>query len=121
MAKRKKKISGLGDVVKVVTDTLGIEQCNDCKQRQTELNRLFPFKRVKPMTEAHKEELKDFFGDNGKGTKVINDKQVTFTKDEIAMLNRIYSETFRIENTCDTCSGVIIAIVKDLNKLYINS
>lgn len=36
-------IRGLGDVVKRVTDFLGIPQCGGCRQRQETLNKLVPF------------------------------------------------------------------------------
>lgn len=39
----KNKTKGLGDVVKIATDALGIEQCEGCVQRQELLNNLIPF------------------------------------------------------------------------------
>lgn len=45
MAKKTKnnKIEGLGDVVKEVTNFLGIETCDDCEERRKKLNQMFPF------------------------------------------------------------------------------
>lgn len=40
---KKKKLKGLGDVVKVVTNAIGIETCDDCEQRRLKLNKMFPF------------------------------------------------------------------------------
>jgi len=40
-----KKSQGLGDSIKVITDTLRIPQCGACKRRQQKLNRLFPYKK----------------------------------------------------------------------------
>lgn len=48
MAKKK----GLGDVIKAVTDAVGIEQCEGCKKRQDWLNVNFAFNKPKPLTEA---------------------------------------------------------------------
>lgn len=42
--KRKKRMRGLGDVVKSGTSAIGIKQCDACKQRQAWLNRKVPFK-----------------------------------------------------------------------------
>lgn len=42
MAKNR-KIKGAGDLVKVVTDALGIEQCDGCEKRQDQMNKLIPF------------------------------------------------------------------------------
>lgn len=41
--KNKRKIKGAGDVIKVVTNVLGIEQCDECLVRQEKLNKMFPF------------------------------------------------------------------------------
>lgn len=56
----KKKVTGLGDVVKVVTDTLGIEQCDGCVERQNNLNMALPFnkKTQLELTTNEKEWLK---------------------------------------------------------------
>lgn len=50
---KKKKIKGLGDVVKAVTNAVGIETCDDCEQRRLKLNKMFPF------TKSVKRELTD--------------------------------------------------------------
>jgi len=36
------RFSGLGDVIKWLTDKLSIQQCQSCKERQRRLNELFP-------------------------------------------------------------------------------
>ena len=46
-AERKKKLNGLGDLVKKGTDLLKIKQCGGCKKRQEWLNKKFPFKDAK--------------------------------------------------------------------------
>lgn len=48
----KKKITGLGDVVKKVTEVLGIESCDACEERRKKLNEIFPFtKKAGELTE----------------------------------------------------------------------
>ena len=42
--------TGLGDTVKKITEFFNIEQCEGCKERQAELNRLFPYV-VKPTSD----------------------------------------------------------------------
>lgn len=37
-------ITGLGDVVSLVTDKFNIHKCHKCKKRQQKLNKLLPFK-----------------------------------------------------------------------------
>lgn len=39
------KVKGVGDVVKKMTDFLGIKQCGACAKRQQKLNEMFPFKK----------------------------------------------------------------------------
>lgn len=39
----KPKMAGAGDLVKRVTDALGIPQCGGCVERQAALNKLLPF------------------------------------------------------------------------------
>ena len=34
---------GLGDVVKKVTNAIGIPTCNKCEERRKKLNRIFPY------------------------------------------------------------------------------
>lgn len=43
--KRTEPIQGAGDVVKKVTEFLGIPTCDDCEKRRQALNRAFPFTR----------------------------------------------------------------------------
>lgn len=41
--KKKKKSKGLGDVVKAVTNAIGIETCDSCEERRKKLNSMFSF------------------------------------------------------------------------------
>lgn len=115
---RRKKNTGLGDVVKQITDAVGIEQCNECKERQFKLNRLFPFKKVKSeMTDDDKAVFSDFL--NAKGQRVLDGKTTTLTANDVRYLNDLYLIYFGLDNTnCPDCSGIHKTIIKDLFKLY---
>lgn len=120
MAKRKtkKEIQGLGDVVAAVTSAVGIEPCQDCKERQFSLNRLFNFKKVKSeMTPIDKEHFTLFL--EAKGQRVIDKKRTELVFEDIEYLNGLYLYYFGIDNSnCPTCSKVHETIIKDLFKLY---
>lgn len=120
MAKRKtkKEIQGLGDVVAAVTSAFGIEPCENCKERQFGLNRLFNFKKVKSeMTPNDKEHFKIFL--DVKGQRVVDGKRTKLNFEDAEFLNGLYKYYFGIDNSnCATCSKVHEAIIKDLYKLY---
>lgn len=88
-----KKIKGAGDLIKVVTDAVGIEQCNGCKNRQDWLNVNFAFNKPKPLTEEQKQRIE---------TEPL----------------QVYNEAFNM-NIEDKIfkDGVKKAILKKLNKL----
>ena len=98
MAKGKRTIKGLGDVVKAVTDAVGIEQCEGCKERQFTLNRSFTFKKPnKQITDTDKERLKN------PDEKTINELYITY---------------FGLDNSgCYGCKKVVETMLNDLNKL----
>jgi|688.fasta_scaffold19709_9 hypothetical protein len=120
MAKRKtkKEIQGLGDVVAAVTSAVGIEPCDNCKDRQFSLNRLFNFKKVKSeMTPNDKEHFKIFL--DAKGQRVIDGKRTELIFEDVDYLNGLYKYYFGIDNSnCPNCSKVHETIIKDLYKLY---
>jgi len=120
MAKKrtKKEIQGLGDVVAAVTSAVGIEPCDNCKDRQFKLNRLFNFKKVKSeMTPIDKEHFTLFL--EAKGQRVIDKKRTELVFEDIEYLNGLYLYYFGIDNSnCPTCSKVHETIIKDLFKLY---
>ena len=43
---QKLSIGGLGDLVKSVTNVLGITQCDECIEREKRFNKAFPFIKV---------------------------------------------------------------------------
>jgi hypothetical protein len=120
MAKRrtKKEIQGLGDVIANITNSVGIEPCEGCKDRQFGLNRLFNFKRVKSeMSQPDKEMFKEFL--ELKGQRVIDAKRTELNLEEVIYLNALYLNYFGLDNSnCPTCSKVHEQIIKDLYKLY---
>jgi hypothetical protein len=120
MAKRrtKKEIQGLGDVIANITNSVGIEPCQGCKERQFGLNRLFNFKRVKSeMSQPDKEMFKEFL--ELKGQRVLDAKRTELNLDDVTYLNSLYLKYFGLDNSnCPTCSKVHEQIIKDLYKLY---
>ena len=120
MAKRrtKKEIQGLGDVIANITNSVGIEPCLGCKERQFGLNRLFNFKRVKSeMSQPDKEMFKEFL--ELKGQRVLDAKRTELNLDDVTYLNALYLKYFGLDNSnCPTCSKVHEQIIKDLYKLY---
>jgi len=120
----KKSIEGIGDIVEKITEATGIKQlvgdCVECTQRKFLLNRLFPFKRVtKLMTEQHKQEFILFLEECG--NRVLENR-VTDITNHVPFLNSLYAEYFGITiDICENCSGIHKAIIKDLNKLFLNS
>jgi len=121
---KKKSIEGIGDIVEKITEATGIKQlvgdCVECTQRKFLLNRLFPFKRVtKLMTEQHKQEFILFLEECG--NRVLENR-VTDITNHVPFLNSLYAEYFGITiDICENCSGIHKAIIKDLNKLFLNS
>jgi hypothetical protein len=120
MAKRrtKKETQGLGDVIANITNSVGIEPCQGCKERQFGLNRLFNFKRVKSeMSQPDKESFKTFL--ELKGQRVLDAKRTELNLDDVIYLNALYLNYFGLDNSnCPTCSKVHEQIIKDLYKLY---
>jgi hypothetical protein len=120
MAKRrtKKETQGLGDVIANITNSVGIEPCQGCKERQFGLNRLFNFKRVKSeMSQPDKEMFKEFL--ELKGQRVLDAKRTELNLDDVTYLNALYLNYFGLDNSnCPNCSKVHEAVIKDLYKLY---
>jgi len=108
MAKRKtkKEIQGLGDVVAAVTSAVGIEPCDNCKDRQFSLNRLFNFKKVKSeMTPNDKEHFRIFL--DVKGQRIIDGRRTELVFEDVDYLNGLYKYYFGIDNSnCPNCSKV---------------
>jgi len=108
---RRKKIKGLGDVVEAITDTLGIEKCSACEERQNKWNTLFPI-RLKPrkLTEQELTDYKEF-------KKV---RTLKLSNEQRLFLCKIYSDVFNVPyyEPCVTCSASpYIVMIERMDKI----
>lgn len=114
MAKRKIKkeetseqdlgIGGLGDAIKAVTEVLGIPQCEKCKERQSRLNRLFPWlKASRDVTEEERDLMAR-----------INTKP-SIENDDVNALFKLYNELFSSKLSRCNCSGLIKKMIERIN------
>ncbi len=112
----KKQLTGLGDVVKVVTEAVGIEQCEGCKKRQTLLNRLFPFSSVTPPNEEELSFLAGVF-EWYKGLPISADKA-----EDIAKCEALWMKLFNVKTEpCRTCGAAYQNnFMKALQQLFEN-
>lgn len=55
---KSKPIEGFGDVVKKITNFLGIETCDACEERRKKLNDLFPYTKSKKLNNEQIEFIK---------------------------------------------------------------
>ena len=85
---RKKKITGLGDIVAKVTTAIGIQPCKDCEERQKKWNFAFP-RGLKPreMTEQELNDWKEF--KDSVPTLDLSNKERLF-------LCKTYSDVFQV-------------------------
>tara|TARA_R110000868_G_scaffold203335_2_gene451167 strand:- start:1264 stop:1602 length:339 start_codon:yes stop_codon:yes gene_type:complete len=107
-------MQGLGDGIKVITEALGIEQCNKCKERQQLLNRLFPFKNAKAPTEEDDIFLTTVF----KWYKGLPIKKSKI--EDIRKCEQIWIRLFNVKTeACKSCSATYQNnYMKDLLKLW---
>lgn len=109
MAKKKKEeqdlgIGGLGDAIKAVTEVLGIEQCEKCKERQSRLNRLFPWlKASRDVTQEERELMAR-----------INSKS-SIENDDVNALFKLYNELFSSKLSRCNCPGLIGKMIERIN------
>lgn len=105
----KKPAAGLGDIVAKVTEAIGVKPCVGCNSRKDLLNVHFPFGTPKEMTDEQMEWFGTFDKEQG---KVLSNENAT-------KLFELYNDTFGVKvQECRSCSGLIIAIIKKLRKLY---
>lgn len=107
-------MQGLGDAIKEVTDALGIEQCDKCKERQSKLNRLFPFKKAQHPTAEDMEFLNDVFSWY-KGLPIPQGKG-----EDIAKCEQIWLRLFNVKtDSCKSCGASYQNnFMKDLKRLW---
>ena len=110
MAKKKKEteqdlgIGGLGDAIKAVTEVLGIERCEKCKERQSRLNRLFPW--LKASRDVTQEERELMMRINAKPS---------IENDDVNALFKLYNELFSSKLSRCACSGLIAKMIQRIN------
>lgn len=110
MAKKKKEteqdlgIGGLGDAIKAVTQAFGIEQCEKCKERQSRLNRLFPW--LKASRDVTQEERELMVRINAKSS---------IENDDVNALFKLYNELFSSKLSRCNCSGLIKKMIERIN------
>lgn len=110
MAKKKKEteqdlgIGGLGDLIAKVTDTLNITKCQKCEERQSRLNRLFPW--LKASRDVTQEERDLMTRINAK-TSIEND--------DVNALFKLYNELFSSKLSRCACPGLIGKMIQRIN------
>lgn len=106
--------TGLGDVIKNVTEFLNIEQCEPCQKRQAEFNRLFPF--IKRPTNDEIVFLYEVFSWY-KGLPIPLDKV-----DDIKKCEALFRKLYNIkEEACTTCGSTYQNnYMKKLERVYLN-
>jgi hypothetical protein len=109
--KNKPQMTGLGDVVKAFTSSLGIKQCEGCSRRQKFLNNAFPFNNSKgEMTQEQFEQWGVF---KVAAKNIILDTDMDLIED---MYNAINHTTLA---PCRTCGGAgWLQLVKGIDKVY---
>jgi hypothetical protein len=105
---RRKKITGAGDVIATITETVGIKPCAGCQKRQEKLNKLFPIGALE-LNDEEREYL---------GTLFASNPQELTQENQRVMLNA-YFRCYRVKpfDPCTNCSGVWKSIIKKLKKL----
>lgn len=102
-------INGLGDVVKKVTNFLGIETCDECEERRKKLNKLFPF--IKSAKELSEDEIA--FLKRIKPQNFIGGEDIRYL---YSVYNRVFSK--KVE-ACFSCSGMIVQFKEELWNAYL--
>lgn len=97
-----KPIEGLGDVIKAVTNAVGIETCDSCEERRKKLNRMFSF--LKAVKRDITPEEVEFLNSIGR----------TVTGEDRMELGRIYSEVFGTKVNHCNCPALYKTILDKL-------
>lgn len=96
MAKNKIKF---GTAIKKVTQAIGIEPCENCEQREFQINRLNHKKPIIKVDETDKSEW----------------NKLTEVSENVAGL---YLKYFGLDNTASTNEKIKAKMIEDLNKLF---
>jgi hypothetical protein len=101
---QKLSIGGLGDLVKSVTNVLGITQCDECIEREKRFNKAFPFIKVS----------RDLTFDELKLMERINSCPV-IQNDDVNYLFRMYNEVFTSKLKRCNCPQLIAKMIQRIN------
>ena len=101
---QKLSIGGLGDLVKSVTNVLGITQCDECIEREKRFNKAFPFIKVS----------RDLTFDELKLMERINSCPV-IQNDDVNSLFRMYNEVFTSKLKRCNCPQLIAKMIQRIN------
>lgn len=104
----KLEITGFGDVVKAVTNSVGISTCQKCEERRKTLNKLFPFIGKKEVGELSTEE-KEVVASIKENSLIPTEK----VKQLFDMYNRVFHQKVKRCN----CPGLVRVIVERLKQL----
>ena len=93
-----KKIK-FGTAIKKVTQAIGIEPCENCEQREFQINRL---NHKKPIIKVDEKDKDDW-------------NNPTTTTD---LVPELYLKYFGLDNTASTNEKIKVKMIEDLNKLF---
>ena len=103
-----KKIEGLGDVVKKITNALGIETCDACEERRKKWNEMFPF--TKQAGELSENDIAFL-----KRIRFLN----TIGSEDINYIFDLHNRVFNRRTKPCHCSGIIMEMRDKLWNVYI--
>ena len=92
-----KKIK-FGTAIKKVTQAIGIEPCENCEQREFQINRL---NHKKPIIKVDEKDKEDW------NSSEVNEN-----------VSELYLKYFGLDNTASTNQRILLKMIEDLNKLF---
>jgi len=92
-----KKIK-FGTAIKKVTQAIGIEPCENCEQREFQINRL---NHKKPIIKVDEKDKEDW------NSSEVNEN-----------VSELYLKYFGLDNTASTNEKIKVKMIEDLNKLF---
>lgn len=96
--------TGLGDVIKSVTNAVGIETCAECEERRKKLNKMFPFtKNAKEITNEEDKEFIRNLKDRGK-----------LSKEEVNKIMELMNTYFGMRVKFCNCPGLFKGYIEKL-------
>jgi len=99
-------IGGLGDLIAKVTDTLGIEKCDACEERQKKFNAMFPFIKVS----------RDLTFDELALMDRINSSPI-IQNDDVNAFFKMYNSVFNSKVKRCNCPRMIATMIERINVL----